>query len=140
MVTETINHATLEHLVEANAVRGTTVVGVRGGWSVLVRYGNGIMNGSILGGRYLPLLKEMFGDPGINHKFVKGLQEREGVTIYRKSGTWKNFHADSGVFVHDTVTYIGVAIDHDSAAARGMVSGIRIVDDLMLKRAARHER
>jgi len=39
MASETINHTTLEQLVEANAVRSTTVVGVQGGWSVLVRYG-----------------------------------------------------------------------------------------------------
>jgi len=39
MASETINHTTLEQLIEANAVRSTTVVGVQGGWSVLVRYG-----------------------------------------------------------------------------------------------------
>jgi len=39
MASKTINHTTLEQLVEANAVRSTTVVGVQGGWSVLVRYG-----------------------------------------------------------------------------------------------------
>jgi hypothetical protein len=39
MASETINHTTLEQLIESNAVRSTTVVGVQGGWSVLVRYG-----------------------------------------------------------------------------------------------------
>ena len=39
MAGETINHATLEQLVDAGAVRSATAVGVHGGWSVLVRYG-----------------------------------------------------------------------------------------------------
>ena len=100
------------------------------------RFYYGIMTGSILGGRYTPLLKEMFGEPGIKHKFVKGLDQREGLAIFRKSGTWRDFHADSGVFVRDNLSYIAVAIDHHPAAGRGMTTGIRTVDDLMLKRAA----
>ena len=39
MASETINHATLEQLIDAGAVRGATVVGTHGGWGVLVRYG-----------------------------------------------------------------------------------------------------
>ena len=101
------------------------------------RFYYGMMNGSILGRRFIPLLEEMFGEPGIKHKFVKGVSQREGLAIYRKSGTWRDFHADSGVFVRDNLSYIAVAIDRHPTAGRGMTSGIRIVDDLMLKRAAR---
>lgn len=36
---DTIDHATLEHLVEAGAVRGAHVVGQPGGWGVVVQYG-----------------------------------------------------------------------------------------------------
>ena len=101
------------------------------------RFYYGIMNGSILGRRYMPLLEEMFGEPGIKHKFVKGLQQRKGLKIFRKSGSWKDFHADSGVFVRDNLAYIAVAIDRHPIAGREMVSGIRIVDKLMLERAQR---
>ena len=101
------------------------------------RFYYGIMNGSILGHRYLPLLKEMFGKSAIKHKFVKGVAQREGLEIYRKSGTWRDFHADSGIFVRDNLVYIAVAIDHAPSAGRGMTSGIRVVDDLMLERATR---
>ena len=101
------------------------------------RFYYGIMNGTILGRRYMPLLAEMFGEPGIKHKFVKGVADREGLAVYRKSGTWRDFHADSGVFVRDNLSYIAVAIDHQRTAGEGMISGIRIVDDLMLERAAR---
>ena len=36
---ETIDHATLIHLVEAGAVRGADVVGQPGGWAVVIKYG-----------------------------------------------------------------------------------------------------
>jgi hypothetical protein len=39
MATETIDQKTLSGLVEAGAVRSAHVVGQRGGWGVLVRYG-----------------------------------------------------------------------------------------------------
>lgn len=37
--TNTIDHATLEHLVEAGAVRGASIVGQPGGWGVVIQYG-----------------------------------------------------------------------------------------------------
>lgn len=36
---ETIDHVTLQHLVEADAVRGADVVGQPGGWGVIIKYG-----------------------------------------------------------------------------------------------------
>ena len=39
MAAETIDHGTLSRLVEAGAVRGACIVGQRGGWAVLVKYG-----------------------------------------------------------------------------------------------------
>ncbi|OIN91895.1 MAG: hypothetical protein AUJ20_09570 [Comamonadaceae bacterium CG1_02_60_18] len=39
MTTETIDHATLEHLAGAGAIRGASVVGQPGGWGVVFQYG-----------------------------------------------------------------------------------------------------
>ena len=97
------------------------------------RFYYGLMTGTIIDKKYLPVLEEIFGNPAIKHKFVKGLEGRENVEIYRKSGTWRNYHADSGVIVHDDVTYIVVYIDHHPDAGRGAVKGIRIIDDVMLE-------
>jgi len=105
----------------------------------VARFYYGIMTGSILGPRHRPLLREMFGKPGIKHKFVKGLQGREGLDIYRKSGTWRGFHSDSGVFARDQITYIAVAIRQNLPPGGDTVTGIQVVDDLMLGRAARKE-
>ena len=99
------------------------------------RFYYGIMTGTILDIKYLPLLEEIFGNPAIKHKFVKGLQGKEGVEIYRKSGTWRNYHADSGVIAHDDLTYIVVYIDNHPDAGRAAVDGIRVVDDVMQEQA-----
>jgi beta-lactamase class A len=42
-------------------------------------------------------MKAALGNPGIRHKFVKGLESRPGAVVYRKSGTWRQFHADGAL-------------------------------------------
>ncbi|MFH1008239.1 MAG: serine hydrolase [Candidatus Latescibacterota bacterium] len=45
---------------------------------------------------------EILSDPGLHHKFVNVLEEvAPQARLYRKSGTWKNWHSDS-VLVWDT--------------------------------------
>lgn len=55
-------------------------------------------------------------DPEINHKFVKSLKRlAPDVNIYRKSGSWKQFHADSAlVFGEEGRRYIIIALIEDS--------------------------
>jgi beta-lactamase class A len=59
------------------------------------------------------LMKQALSNPGIHHKFVKGLESRPGVAIYRKSGTWKTFHADSALVESGgrRIVMVGIA-DH----------------------------
>ena len=101
------------------------------------RFYYGVMNGTIIDTKYLSELEEIFGSPAIKHKFVKGLQGRKDVEIYRKSGTWRTYHADSAVVASDDLVYIVVYIDNHPDAGRGAVDGIKIVDDVMLKHANR---
>ncbi len=58
-------------------------------------------------------MKAILGEPAIHHKFVKGL-EQAGLeaNIYRKSGTWRDWHADSAIVEHDGHRYIAVALAH----------------------------
>ncbi len=53
--------------------------------------------GQLVSPRLTKLMKEMLSKPGIEHKFVKGLANQHGVKIYRKSGTWRSWHADSAI-------------------------------------------
>lgn len=56
------------------------------------------------------LMKQVLSKPGIHHKFVKGLSERPGVEIFRKSGSWKNTHADSALVECQGKRYVLVGI------------------------------
>jgi beta-lactamase class A len=59
------------------------------------------------------LMKQVLSNPGIQHKFVKGLESRPGASVYRKSGTWRNFHADSALVESGgrRIVMVGIA-DH----------------------------
>jgi beta-lactamase class A len=95
------------------------------------RFYYGALTGTVINKKYLPLFEKIFSKPAIKHKFVKGLAGRKDVKIYRKSGTWRNYHADSGIVVHDDFSYIVVYIEHDPKGGSKAVKGIRIVDDVM---------
>jgi beta-lactamase class A len=58
-------------------------------------------------------MKSMLGNPGINHKFVKGLAEYPDARIYRKSGSWRQWHADSAIVEAQGHKYIIVALAED---------------------------
>ncbi len=64
----------------------------------------------LLSPRLNGMMKEALSNPGIHHKFVKGLESRPGVRIYRKSGTWKDFHADSALVEYGNYRYIIVGL------------------------------
>jgi beta-lactamase class A len=68
--------------------------------------------GQLVSRKYTAQMKEMLGNPGINHKFVKGLNVRPGIKIYRKSGTWQDWHADSALVEAAGRKYIAVALAH----------------------------
>lgn len=78
-------------------------------------------------------LNDIMGNPAIKHKFVKGLKDKKDTEIYRKSGTWKNFHADGGVVVHRKNKYIIVGIIEHSEGGEELAELVVLVDDLMEK-------
>ncbi|MEA3413679.1 MAG: serine hydrolase [Pseudomonadota bacterium] len=55
-------------------------------------------------------MKGILSNPAINHKFVKGLKGVPGITIYRKSGTWRDYHADSALVETEDGKYIIVGL------------------------------
>lgn len=66
--------------------------------------------GQLVNSRFSAEMREIFSEPEIRHKFVKGLAGVPGVRIARKSGTWKNWHADAGIIEHDGRRYIAVGL------------------------------
>lgn len=63
------------------------------------------------------MMLETLSRPAISHKFVKGLSSFDELEIFRKSGTWKDFHADSALVRFDGHSYIMIALAHDQNGA-----------------------
>jgi beta-lactamase class A len=69
--------------------------------------------GRLVGPRLTHEMKDILGHSGIHHKFVKGLAGYPDVKIYRKSGTWRQWHADSAIVEAQGHKYIIVALADD---------------------------
>ena len=67
-------------------------------------------SGQLVNKRLSREMKKILANPGISHKFVKGLEHLDNVKIYRKSGSWRNWHADSAIIEQDDSRYILVAL------------------------------
>jgi len=94
------------------------------------------MTGRLISEQYLSDFAEIMSAPGIQHKFVKGLKRANpDAEIYRKSGTWKDFHADSGVIVDKKAgyQYIIVALMEHPKGADIIARFAAVVDDMMLR-------
>jgi beta-lactamase class A len=59
------------------------------------------------------MMLDALASPEINHKFVKGLAVYEDLEVFRKSGSWKQFHADSALVQTADHVYIMVALVED---------------------------
>ena len=73
-------------------------------------------------------MKEIMGEPAIQHKFVLGLARRPDSQIYRKSGTWERWHADAALVERDGRTYAAVAL----LEAPQSVGGSQILSQLIV--------
>lgn len=77
-------------------------------------------------------MKTMLGEPGIKHKFVKGLDDYEDVDIYRKSGSWRKWHGDSAIIQSGDIRYIVVGLAEDPNGGAWLSRMIKPIHDLMI--------
>jgi beta-lactamase class A len=77
-------------------------------------------------------MKDMLGNPGINHKFVKGLAGFPDAKIYRKSGSWSKWHADSAIVEARGHKYIVVALAEDSRGGSWLSQMIKPIHEFMV--------
>ncbi|MCL7750387.1 class A beta-lactamase-related serine hydrolase [Guyparkeria hydrothermalis] len=78
-------------------------------------------------------MKRILGDPAISHKFVGGLLgEVPEAQIYRKSGTWRDWHADSAIVEHDGRTYIAVGLAQNPSGGEWLKRLIVELDGLIM--------
>ncbi len=76
---------------------------------------------------------EIMSDPGINHKFVASLNGSvDGSDIYRKSGSWRTYHADSAlVWDDDWRRYILVCIVESSDGGNMLKELISVAETIL---------
>ena len=76
-------------------------------------------------------MKDALSNPGIHHKFVKGLESRGEVRLYRKSGTWQQFHSDSALVEGPNRRYVLVGLADQAEGGEWLVRIAAPVDDLV---------
>lgn len=88
--------------------------------------------GQVVGKKLSAEMKDMLGDPGIKHKFVKGLGAYPDVEVYRKSGTWRRWHGDSALVEAGERRYIIVGLVEDSRGGEWLSRMIKPIHELMV--------
>ena len=66
------------------------------------------------------MMLSTLANPGIDHKFVRGLSQYKDLKIFRKSGSWKQYHADSALVESGDHSYIMVALIEDAGGGMWM--------------------
>ncbi len=86
---------------------------------------------------YSRKMKEIMGGEHMNHKFVAMLRQIDPkAQILRKSGTWRDFHADSVLVRRRGRSYIAVALTHDAEGKRWLQELIVELDAIVMARAS----
>ena len=88
--------------------------------------------GQVVGKDLSAEMKTMLGDPGIQHKFVKGLEQYPDVKIYRKSGSWKRWHGDSALIEAGDKKYIVVGLVEDANGGVWLSRMIKPIHEFMV--------
>ena len=76
-------------------------------------------------------MKSILGNPGLNHKFVRGLDARPGARLYRKSGSWRHYHADAALVERPEARYVAVGLVEDPRGEEMLQRLIVALDDLV---------
>jgi beta-lactamase class A len=93
-----------------------------------------LQTGQLVSPEYSQEMKALLADPAIKHKFVKGMESKHPESrIYRKSGTWKQYHSDSAIIEHDGRRYIAVALAKSPLGGKWLSDLIVAMDDLIVK-------
>jgi beta-lactamase class A len=76
-------------------------------------------------------MKDALAHPAIRHKFVKGLEGRPEAEIFRKSGTWRDFHADSALIRSAGHTFVMVGLAHHPRGGEWLMRIVTPLHDLI---------
>jgi len=88
--------------------------------------------GQLVGPALTREMKAILGNPGINHKFVKGLADYPDARIFRKSGSWRKWHADSALVESNGHKYILVALAENKSGGLWLSRLIKPIHEFMV--------
>jgi beta-lactamase class A len=78
-------------------------------------------------------MKEILSKPAVQHKFVKGLAEaRPNAKVFRKSGSWRSWHADSAIIESAGHKFIVVALAEHPKGGKWLQELIVPLHDLIV--------
>lgn len=89
--------------------------------------------GQVVGENLSLEMKAILSEPGINHKFVKGLADYPDAKIYRKSGSWRRWHGDSALIEANGIKYIVVGLVENVNGGEWLSSMIKPIHELMIE-------
>jgi beta-lactamase class A len=90
--------------------------------------------GNLVSPDYSRKMKTILAHSSLDHKFVNGIKSRYPyAAVYRKSGTWQQWHADSAIVEHDGRRYIAVALCESDRGALWLRDIIVVMDDLVFE-------
>ncbi|PKQ63460.1 hypothetical protein BZG02_08770 [Labilibaculum filiforme] len=91
-----------------------------------------LINGELVSPDRSSQMLEMMVDPEIHHKFVNTIEKvRPNAKLFRKSGTWKNFHADSILVWGKEDRFILVGLLQDDDGERILRQLVLEVEDVL---------
>jgi beta-lactamase class A len=93
--------------------------------------------GLLLSPELTRMMKAVLADSEIHHKFVKGLASRPEVHLYRKSGTWHQFHSDSALIEGPNRRYVLVGLADRREGGEWLVRIALPIDEMIESRHPR---
>lgn len=90
-----------------------------------------LQTGTLVSPEFTELMQEALSNPGIQHKFVKGLRRVGGINMLRKSGTWRDYHADSALVRSRDDTYIIVGLAKNEKGGEWLTQLAEPLNDLV---------
>lgn len=93
-----------------------------------------LATGRLVNAAHTREIRGLLGDPVFRNKFVRGLEARPEAKLFRKTGTWRIFHADGALVESGDRRLIMVAIAHDPQGGQWLVSLAAPLYDLLMAR------
>ena len=77
-------------------------------------------------------MMDLMANTGLHHKFVNTLDKvAPEATVYRKSGSWSNFHSDSVMVIGPKRKYILVGLAEDAGGEQIMRNLVHAVEEVL---------